>query len=114
MQNALLEQQALQRELELASRIQQQLVPSVEQLPQSTKFKIRSIYHPHLGVGGDYYDAFMLSRNTVGFCVADVSGKGISAAILMSNFQAVMRTLFTARVNLKTLIHQLNARNNFV
>jgi sigma-B regulation protein RsbU (phosphoserine phosphatase) len=65
-----------------------------------------------MGVGGDYYDVFRLSRNTIGFCIADVSGKGISAAMLMSNFQAVIRSLFTYSGNLKKLIHQLNARVN--
>ncbi len=112
MQSALLEQEALKKEMELASRIQQQLVPSQDQLPQTPRLKIRSLYHPHLGVGGDYYDAFYLSSHSIGFCVADVSGKGISAAMLMSNFQAVMRSLFTSRVNFKKLIHQLNVRVN--
>lgn len=112
MQQALLEQEVMKKEMELASRIQQQLVPSDEQLPQTPKLEVRSFYHPHMGVGGDYYDIFRLSRHNIGFCMADVSGKGIAAAMLMSNFQAVMRSLFSSGINLKNLIHQLNARVN--
>ncbi len=112
MQQELLEQEAIKREMELASRIQNQLVPSKHQLPKTTKLDIHTYYQPHMGVGGDYYDVFRLSRNTIGFCIADVSGKGISAAMLMSNFQAVIRSLFSYRCNLKKLVHQLNVRVN--
>ena len=112
MQKELLEQEALKKEMELASRIQNQLIPGEDQFPKSHLITIKTLYHPHYGVGGDYYDIIQLSRNTIGFCIADVSGKGIAAAMLMSNFQAVIRTLFTARVNLKKLVHKLNARVN--
>jgi sigma-B regulation protein RsbU (phosphoserine phosphatase) len=59
-------------------------------------------------VGGDYYDVIQLSENEVGFCIADVSGKGISAAILMSNFQANLRALFTAEQGLTDTLDRLN------
>ncbi|NJK96919.1 MAG: serine/threonine-protein phosphatase [Bacteroidales bacterium] len=61
-------------------------------------------------VGGDYYDVIKLDEEEVGFCIADVSGKGISAALLMSNFQATFRALFTKNVPLKFLIERLNER----
>ncbi|MGQ1889358.1 PP2C family protein-serine/threonine phosphatase [Thermophagus sp. OGC60D27] len=112
MQEAVLEQEALKKEMEVASKIQNQLIPSTEDLPSLKKLSLQAFYHPHWGVGGDYYDIIPLSRHTIGFCVADVSGKGISAALLMSNFQAVVRTLFTAGINMKKLIHQLNQRVN--
>ncbi len=112
MHMALIEQEAMKKELELASRIQNQLIPGPQDLPRFKKVSIQTIYHPHLGVGGDYYDFIRLSRNSLGFCVADVSGKGISAALLMSNFQAVIRSLFSSHINLKKLIHQLNQRVN--
>ena len=64
---------------------------------------------PHSEVGGDYYDCVKLSDNITGFCIADVSGKGISAAILMSNFQASFRALFTYDIPLVTLIKKLNS-----
>jgi phosphoserine phosphatase RsbU/P len=112
MQNALLEQEAMKKELELASRIQNQLIPGSDDLPNHKRVSIHTIYHPYLGVGGDYYDFIRLSRSTIGFCVADVSGKGMSAALLMSNFQAVIRSIFTSGVSLRKLIHQLNVRVN--
>jgi len=112
MQKELLEQEALKKEMELASKIQNQLIPGEDQYPKSHQITIKTLYHPHYGVGGDYYDIMQLSRNTIGFCIADVSGKGIAAAMLMSNFQAVIRTLFTARGSLKKLIHKLNDRVN--
>ncbi len=112
MQEELLQQEALKKEMEVASRIQTQLIPSAEELPRNKKLSLHSFYHPHWGVGGDYYDMFSLSRTTLGFCVADVSGKGFAAALLMSNFQAVIRTLFTSGISLKKLVHQLNIRVN--
>jgi sigma-B regulation protein RsbU (phosphoserine phosphatase) len=112
MQQTILEQEALKKEMEVASRIQTQLIPGPEDLPNHRKLSLHSFYHPHWGVGGDYYDVFPLSRNSIGFCVADVSGKGIAAALLMSNFQAVIRTLFTSGIDLRKLVHQLNERVN--
>ncbi|MGQ1785275.1 MULTISPECIES: PP2C family protein-serine/threonine phosphatase [unclassified Saccharicrinis] len=112
MQNELLEQEAMRKEMELASRIQSKLVPADDHLPVSTKYTIHTFYHPQFEVGGDYYDFIRLSKNVLGFCIADVSGKGISAAILMSNFQAVFRTLYTPSINLKRLAHGLNRKVN--
>lgn len=112
MQNALLEQEAMKKEMELASRIQSQLVPKNKELPISTKYNISVYYRPQFEVGGDYYDFIKLSNNVLGFCIADVSGKGIAASLIMSNFQAVFRALFTTRVNLKKLIYQLNEKVN--
>lgn len=112
MHNAVLEQQAMKKELELASRIQNQLIPGPSDLPSFRGVTVQTIYQPHLGVGGDYYDFIKLSHNTLGFCLADVSGKGISAALLMSNFQALIHSLYTSRISFKKLIHQLNKRVN--
>ncbi len=112
MQEAVLEQETMKREMEVASRIQSQLIPGPHELPHHKKLSIQAFYQPHLGVGGDYYDFIHLSRHTIGFCVADVSGKGIPAALLMSNFQAVIRALFTSRVSMKKLIHRLNLKVN--
>ena len=112
MQNALLEQEALKREMQLAARIQNQLIPGQKDLPKLNNLKILTFYQPHYGIGGDYYDIIRLSRHRIGFCIADVSGKGVGAAMLMSNFQAIIRSLFTSSVNLKKLVRQLNLRVN--
>ncbi|HOT14824.1 MAG TPA: SpoIIE family protein phosphatase [Bacteroidales bacterium] len=105
-----LRQIAIKKELELASRMQSMLIPKNDELPKNEHIWITSFYHPHLDVGGDYYDFIRLSENEVGFCIADVSGKGISAALLMSNFQANLRALFTSEISLPTLVEKLNER----
>jgi len=105
-----LKQVAMKRELELASRMQNMLIPNNSKLPSNKHINFKSFYHPHYEVGGDYYDVIQLSEEEVGFCIADVSGKGISAAILMSNFQANLRALFTKDVALENLMRMLNNR----
>lgn len=110
MQAKLLKQESLKQELALASRIQSGLIPPDGMLLQTGHTRARSYYHPHYQVGGDYFDIMQLSPRTVGFCMADVSGKGVAAALLMSNFQAMVRALFTATKNLKDLVLELNRR----
>jgi sigma-B regulation protein RsbU (phosphoserine phosphatase) len=105
-----LKQVALKREMELASRMQTMLIPANEKLPSNESIHFEVFYQPHFEVGGDYYDVLELSDDKIGFCIADVSGKGISAALLMSNFQANIRALFTADVPLKKLAKRLNDR----
>jgi phosphoserine phosphatase RsbU/P len=104
-----LRQEAMKRELELAARIQKVLIPDNSHMPRNPKVVVNGFYYPHYEVGGDYYDCIKLSGTKTGFCIADVSGKGISAAMLMSNFQASLRALFTHDVYLETLIHKLNS-----
>ncbi len=99
---------AIKKEMELASRMQSMLIPKNDTLPRNKKVHITAFYHPHMDVGGDYYDVINLGTNEIGFCIADVSGKGISAALLMSNFQATLRALFTHDISLTALIEKLN------
>lgn len=101
-------QEALKREMELASKMQTMLIPATEKLPFHKSIRMKAFYHPHYEVGGDYYDVIQLSKNEVGFCIADVSGKGISAAILMSNFQANLRALYTADKSMNDTLTRLN------
>jgi sigma-B regulation protein RsbU (phosphoserine phosphatase) len=106
-----LKQAAIKKELELAARMQKNLIPDNRTMPQNNHFVVTGFYFPHYEVGGDYYDCIKLSDSMTGFCIADVSGKGISAAILMSNFQASLRALFTHDIDLPMLIQKLN---NFI
>jgi len=103
-------QEALRKELELASKMQAFLIPDNKSLPRNNKLYVESFYHPHYEVGGDYYDFLVLNKHEVGFCIADVSGKGMSAALLMSNFQANLRALYTSRMPLSGIITVLNKR----
>jgi sigma-B regulation protein RsbU (phosphoserine phosphatase) len=107
--NESLRQEALKKELELAARMQQVLIPDNSHMPMNPKVVVNGFYYPHYEVGGDYYDCIRLSETKTGFCIADVSGKGISAAMLMSNFQASFRALFTYNVHLETLVYKLNS-----
>lgn len=109
LQKERLRQEALKKELELAARMQKMLIPDNRQLPRRPEISVHGFYFPHYEVGGDYYDCIRLSETKTGFCIADVSGKGISAAILMSNFQATFRALFSAESNLEELLCRLNS-----
>lgn len=101
-----LQQEVLNREVAIASQVQQMLFPS--SLPYTDELKAKVTYFPHNMVGGDYYDLIRKSKDIVYFCIADVSGKGIAAALLMSNFQAALRTLLRSDAEFSVIIHQLN------
>ena len=101
-----LEQETFRKELEIASDVQQFLFP--DDLPNTPRLKIEASYLPQDRVGGDYYDYIPINKNQFLICVADVSGKGIPAAILMSNFQASLRTLIRQTPNLTEVVHALN------
>src|SRR5688572_16070103 len=101
-----LQQESFRKELEIASDVQQFLFP--DKLPNTEVLKIEASYLPHDMVGGDYYDYIPINKNQFLICVADVSGKGIPAALMMSNFQASLRTLVRLTPNLTDIIEALN------
>ena len=101
-----LEQEAMRKELEIASDVQQYLFP--DSLPYGIRLKIEASYLPHDRVGGDYYDYIPINKEQFLICIADVSGKGIPAAIMMSNFQASLRTLIRQIPNLSEIVKELN------
>ncbi len=101
-----LQQQAFQKELEIARKVQHFLFP--KDLPDNDKIKIYSSYLPHQMVGGDYFDYIPLEQDKFLLCIADVSGKGIPAALLMSNFQASLRTIIRQTTRFEKIIPELN------
>jgi phosphoserine phosphatase RsbU/P len=103
-------QAQLQRELELAARMQNMLFPA--HLPESKKLEVAVTYLPHQQVGGDYYDYIELNEDEILICMADVSGKGISAALLMSNFQANLNARARTSSSLEDLVIELNNNVN--
>lgn len=107
-----LEQERLKREMELASEMQHLLIPEV--LPKKDCYELASIYKPHLGVGGDYFDFIEFPDGKIVFCVGDISGKGIAAALLMANFQANFHTLINKRATLDEFIRDLNHSVNLI
>ncbi len=99
----------ISKDLEVASALQKLLFPS--DLPSDRKMDISAKYIPRHAIGGDYYDFIPLGDDEYIICIADVSGKGISAALLMANFQATVRTLFKyQRYELSFLIEELNKK----
>ncbi|GAB4384510.1 MAG: hypothetical protein Kow0075_16530 [Salibacteraceae bacterium] len=103
-----IKQERLNRELQLASEMQGLLLP--ESLPNNKKIQVAATYRPHQQVGGDYYDVIEVSDDEVMFCMADVSGKGISAAILMANFQANLHANVQVGRTLEDIVQTLNDR----
>lgn len=101
-----LEQEAFRKELEIASDVQQFLFP--DKLPNTERLHMEASYLPHDIVGGDYYDFIPINKNQFLICVADVSGKGIPAALMMSNFQASLHTLLRQTPNLREIVEALN------
>jgi phosphoserine phosphatase RsbU/P len=101
-------QEGMKKELELASQMQAWLFP--DKLPNDENIEAAAFYLPHQEVGGDYYDFVRLNEKEVIICMADVSGKGVSAALLMSNFQANLRTLATQYNTLTDLAKVLNQK----
>ncbi len=103
-----IKQERMKRELELASEMQTMLFPS--ELPDDEHFQMSAYYLPHHNVGGDYYDYIKLNNEEIIFCLADVSGKGIPAALLAANFQANLRALASLQSKLPLLVTDLNAK----
>lgn len=101
-----LETERFQREMELASEVQNMLIPV--KLHRDTAVEIGAKYLPHQNIGGDYYDFMRLNDHELIWCIADVSGKGISAALLMANFQASLRAWAMVDDDLTSIIERLN------
>jgi sigma-B regulation protein RsbU (phosphoserine phosphatase) len=78
-----------EQELERAREIQQSLLP--KNIPQLSGFEVAGAWQPARSVSGDYYDVLQLGGHRLGICIADVVGKGVSAALLMANVQAAVR-----------------------
>ena len=87
-QAEIVKKERLERELEIASEVQRSLLPA--QLPSVPRYSFAGRNVPALHVGGDYFDVIRIDEDHVGLLMADVSGKGVDAALIM----AVTRTLF--------------------
>jgi sigma-B regulation protein RsbU (phosphoserine phosphatase) len=104
-----LKQERIKKELEVASEMQKMLFPT--DLPSDKRIDLAATHRARHEVGGDYYDFIPLNDEEFIVCIADVSGKGISAAMLMANFQATIRTLYNyQRFDLEFLIGELNKK----
>ncbi|MFY9748475.1 MAG: SpoIIE family protein phosphatase [Acidobacteriaceae bacterium] len=96
-----------EREMEIAREVQERLFP--QEMPNIAGASLAGACRAALGVGGDYYDVFNLEDGRLGLAIGDVSGKGISAALLMASLRASLRgvSLNTPR-NFAELMHKVN------
>ena len=106
-QEAILYQQEQDREIAEAKAIQEKLLP--REIPQMPGYEIASAWQSARLVGGDYFDILPLAEKTLGLCIADVAGKGMPAALLMSNLQAAVRGLSSLSVAPNLLCSRLNS-----
>lgn len=108
--NALRQQQqaaeARERELNDAREIQRGLVPRT--IPQLQGCELAAVWQSAREVGGDYFDVLKFDEHSAALCIADVMGKGLPAALLMSNVQAAVRTLAAPELSTAALCAQLN------
>ena len=101
-----LEKERIEKELNLAADIQQKIIP--EKLPKIAGYQLSGINIPSREVGGDYYDCFDLGKGKYALIMADVAGKGISAALLVSTLNAALHAYLEFNLPLTDLADKLN------
>ncbi len=114
-----LEKQKMEKELDLATNIQKDFLP--DQDPKCENYDIAGANLPCYQVGGDYYDFLKIDDERFGFVVADVSGKGVSASLLMASLRAAIHSEVHAQYDIKKMagklnnfVHASSAINNFI
>ena len=105
------EVEALERDLELAARFQQHLLPCC--VPELEHLQIAAHLKPAGIVSGDYFDFFPYKETGQGILIADIMGKGLPASMLMANFQATLRALGPEHENVGQLVTRLNTLFRF-
>jgi len=101
-----LRQQALQRDLDLAHKVQQGLLPA--EAPQVKGYHFFDYYLAANAVGGDYYDYVQMGNGRLGIVLADVSGKGISAALLMARLSSEVRYALVSEKTCAAAVRRVN------
>ncbi|HET9530783.1 MAG TPA: SpoIIE family protein phosphatase [Blastocatellia bacterium] len=94
------------QEYEEARAIQERLLP--KEIPQIRGFEISCAWRPARAVSGDYFDVLRLSDSQLALCIADVSGKGLAAALLMSNVQAAVKAFASVSISPSELCDKVN------
>lgn len=99
-------QERLRRDLQIAHDIQQRMLP--KECPVVPGFKIAARGTPATEVGGDYYDFFWVDNDHLGIVVADVSGKGVPAALTVATIRSAFRTLAQGNPNVREVLSRVN------
>jgi sigma-B regulation protein RsbU (phosphoserine phosphatase) len=101
------QRERVNREMEIAREVQERLFP--QEMPDIVDASLAGACRAALGVGGDYYDVFSLEDGRLGLAIGDVSGKGISAALLMASLRASLRGVsLNSPRNFADLMHKIN------
>lgn len=98
----------INRDLALAAKMQQFLVP--QNLYCNRSFCASGLYIPNYQVGGDFYDVVPINDYKIGFCIGDISGKGVNAAILMSYFIGFIRSTLLMNLALEDVVRIINQK----
>lgn len=106
LHNKALEKEIIEKEIAVAASIQKQIIPEV--LPVINGYEIAGLNIPSKEVGGDYFDCITLSNGKYAFIIADVAGKGISAALLVSTLNAALYSYLEFNLPLEELSSKLN------
>jgi serine phosphatase RsbU (regulator of sigma subunit) len=106
MLEKMLEQERFQAQLDAASRIQQNFLPKIPELGHGSH--IYAVTKPAVFVGGDFYDIITLPDDSIFLCVADVSGKGLPAALVGASLWSKLRSLATPELGAGLLMESLN------
>lgn len=114
-----IEKQKMEKELELAAKIQEDLLP--KKSPECKNFVIAGSNIPCHQVGGDYYDFIEIDPSRLVIVIADVSGKGVSASLLMASLRAALHSEIHPQyrieemvVRLNDFVHRSSASNSFI
>lgn len=98
-----------QGQLHLAAKLQQQILPA--ELPKHPAIELSSFYKSALNVGGDLYDA-RLEGDLLTFCIGDISGHGLPAALLMSQMVGIERAIHGSPAEMMSTLNAVLAENN--
>ena len=101
-----IEKERLEKELDVAREVQRKILPA--KLPEYENLDVSSVFIPAFEVGGDYYDFFEIDENKLGFVIADVSGKGISAAFIMAEVKGIFESLSKTSTKPKDILVSAN------
>lgn len=96
----------MDQDLDVARRVQQMLLP--RRLPEPAGVELAAFNVPALGIGGDYYDFVRVDERSIGLAIADVSGKGIGGALLMSVYRSVLRAKAPGCASPAAVLREIN------
>ncbi len=106
LHEAMIEKERMEKEIEIAASIQRALLP--KHLPAIPMYDLDAVAMPCKSVGGDYYDIIQLDQDRFVLVVADVAGKGVPAALLVSTLQASLHAYIQMGGDLPELVRRLN------